>query len=144
MKESKKLSFLQQQEIFQKEQMSYQQQSRPSYCSANDSISTSTTNKSAQISTALTSSTSPKSQIKKINSNDNSNNSFTNISLQIPGDNTNKLDEESNQYVYNQAALEALCQHITRFLNIYYFYLIILMFIYIVGYFHFHYFLKLL
>lgn len=101
MKESKKLSFLQQQERLQKEQLA-QQQSRPSYCSTNDSISTNITSKSNQLS----------NNTKKMS---NAENTFTNISLLIPGENnSNKLEDESNQFAYNQVALDNLCQYITR------------------------------
>lgn len=49
------------------------------------------------------------------NNSQNSTSSFTDISTkQLEQQTNNKLDEESNQFAYNQAALETLTQQISR------------------------------
>ena len=115
MKESKKITLLQQQERLQKEQLlsqqqqSQPQQSRPSYSTTNDSIGTNTTSKSNQLSMTLTSATPKIKRISKSNSL-----SFTDISTQLPTDQSNDQEDDSNQFAYNQAALDTLSQQISR------------------------------
>lgn len=96
--------------------LSLNQKTRNSYCSTtNDSISTNTTMKSNQYSMTLSSTT--LSNMKNMNKNNsqNSTSSFTDISTkQLEQQTNNKLDEESNQFAYNQAALETLTQQISR------------------------------